>query len=54
MRLADLPGGQGQGGTATDTATQEDLGYLVLESHLMGPRMAYCPVWVCSKGAGEP
>lgn len=37
MRLTDLPGGQGQGGTAIDTGTQEDLGYLVLESRLMGP-----------------
>lgn len=38
MRLTALPvRGQGQGGTDTDTGTQEDLGYLVLESHLMGP-----------------
>lgn len=36
MRLTALPGGQGQGGNSTNTGTQEDLGYLVLESHSGG------------------
>lgn len=54
MRLTYLPGGQGQGGIVTDTGTQEDLGYLVLESRLMGLEWHTSLVWVCSKGAGEP